>query len=299
MSTTSRALRTPLNHLALGLAALAVSLAAARPAYAVEHGPDPTKALLEADKGSYTVGSLKITKANAKTYGGATVYYPTNASGETFGVVGMAPGFLGPQAVYAWLAQRAASFGFVVVNIDTTTILDQPPARAKQVADAIKQVLALAQTSGSPLNGVVDADRRAVMGHSMGGGGTLLAATADPTLKAAVALTPWSLATKSFATDQVPSLIISCEKDIIAPNSGHSDRFYTSFNTALPRGQVLIAGADHMCATSLASAKYRTTLAKSAISWLKLFLDEDTRYTDLVKGGNNGADYVSYKIEGF
>lgn len=296
--TAAGALRTPLNRLSLGVAAFVVSMAAVLPAHAVENGPEPTKAMLEADKGSYTVGSVKITKAEAKTYGGATVYYPTG-TGQSFGLVALTPGFTGFQAVYAWLATRLASFGFVVINLDTTTVLDQPPARATQMADALKQVIAMSQKAGSPLNGVVDAERRAVIGHSMGGGGTLIAATADPSLKAAVALTPWSLATKNFPTLKVPTMIVAAEKDVIAPNSGHSDRFWASFDESLMRGYVIIAGADHLVATSLSNAKYRTTLAKSTISWLKLFLDEDTRYTDLVTSGNNGPDYKSYSIKGF
>jgi predicted dienelactone hydrolase len=280
----------------LTLACLALSLSAA--AMAAEHGPAPTKALLEADKGSYTVGSFTISKTNAKTYGGAAVYYPKGTSGETFGVVALAPGFTGPRAVYDWLAQRVASHGFVVINIDTKTLLDQPPARAKQLADALKQVVALSKTTGNALNGVADTSRRAVMGHSMGGGGSLIAATADPTLKAAVPLTPWSASPNSFAGNKVPTMVVACEKDAIAPNKTHSDKFYASLSTTLPRGYVQIAGADHFCATSLSSAAYRTTLAKTAIAWLKLFVDEDARYADLVQSGLNGAEYLAYKAEG-
>lgn len=297
MKHTLSALRSPLNRLSLGVAAFVVSMAAVLPAHAVENGPAPTKAYVEGEKGGFNVGTVKISKADAKTYGGATVYYPTG-TGKSFGLVSLTPGFTGFQAVYAWLAQRVASFGFVVINLDTTTVLDQPPARATQMADALKQVIALSQTAGSPLNGVVDTERRAVMGHSMGGGGTLLAATADPTLKAAVALTPWSLLTKNFPSLTVPTIIVGAEKDIIAPNSGHSDRFWASFDDQLVRSYVMVAGADHFVATSLSAAKYRTTLAKSSISWLKLFLDEDARYADLVKSGNNGADYKSYQVEG-
>jgi dienelactone hydrolase len=138
-----------------------------------------------------------------------------------------------------------------------------------------------------------------VMGHSMGGGGTLIAATADPSYKAAVPLTPWSLSPNNFSGNQVPTMIVACERDTIAPNKTHSDKFYASLSTDLPRGYVQIAGADHLCATSLANAKYRTTLAKTAIAWFKLFVDEDARYTELVQSGLNGAEYLAFKAEGF
>lgn len=283
--------------LSLSLAALLVSPKAAQAA-SFERGPDPTVAALEA-AGPFAVDSFKISRADAKAYGygGATVYFP-KASGQTFGLVSLTPGFLGFQAVYVPLAERVASHGFVVINLDTNTVFDQPDLRAREMAGALKQVIELVQTSKTPFAATVDTTRRAVMGHSMGGGGTLAEAVADGSLKAAVPITPWH--TRSdFSADTVPTLIVACEKDLIAPNKLGSDAYYASLSPSLPRGEVEVKGADHLCPLSLAKAAYRDTVAKSAIAWLKRFLDEDMRYDALVKGGMNDGDFSRFDVKGF
>jgi dienelactone hydrolase len=286
-----------LNRLSIGAAALLISMGSAFAA-GYERGPSPTKATLEADKGPFELGSHKISRADAKSfgYGGATVYYPKSGT-QTFGLVSLTPGFLGTQSAYVTLAQRIASHGFVVVSIDPNSIFDLPDVRAKQMASALKQTIELAQGS-APYKAVLDSTRRAVVGHSMGGGGTLSAAVADPTLKAAVPLAPWHTI-KSFSTNKVPTLIVACEKDSIAGNAQHSDPFYASLSPTLARGEVELKGADHLCPITLAKAVDQLNVAKSTVAWLKRFVDEDTRYDALLKGGLNGAEYSRYDIKGF
>lgn len=301
MRTPTRVRTTAWHGLAPMMAAMVLAIGTASVnAHAAGHerGPAPTRAALETT-GPYQLDTFKIDRADAKAYnyGGATVYFP-KASGETFGIVTLTPGFIGFQAVYEPLARRIASHGFVVVSLDTGTVLDFPDLRAKEMAGALKQAVELAQSGKAPYAAVLDASRRAVMGHSMGGGGTLAAAVADKTLKAAVPITPWH-ATQSFAGDTVPTLIVACEKDWIAPNKQHADPFYASLDSTLPRGEVEVKGADHLCPLSLAKADYQNTVAKSAIAWLKRFLDEDSRYDALVKGGINGGDYSRFDVKGF
>ncbi|MBC7698976.1 hypothetical protein [Aquabacterium sp.] len=282
---------------ALTLAACAL---VATQAQAADHerGPDPTAALLNAT-GLYAVSAFKISKADAKShnYGGATVYYP-NAPGETFGVVAMTPGFLAFQAVYETLVKKVASHGFVVINLDSVASLDQPDTRAVAVAGALQHVVDLAQVGQVPYAIVTDVRRRAVMGNSMGGGAVLSAAVADNTLKAVVALQPWHT-TKSFAGDTVPTLIVACEKDTIAPNKTHSDQFYASLNPLLPRAEIEVIGASHLCSTFLASKAQLATAGKASVAWLKRFLDDDMRYDAMVKGGINEGEFSRFVVEGF
>ncbi|MEY4766311.1 MAG: hypothetical protein RI907_2984 [Pseudomonadota bacterium] len=280
--------------------ALIANLAALSPAQAdgFERGPAPTRASLEAN-GPFAVTSFTISRADGKAYnhGGATVYYPQDGS-DTYGVVALAPGFIGSQPVYVPLAKRIASHGFIVLNLDTITIFDQPAARAKALAGALKQISDQVMTGKSAFTAKVDISRRAVVGHSMGGGGTLIAAAADPTLKAAVPITPWNLS-RDFSKDQVPTMVLSCEKDFIAANNQHSYPFYASLSTSLPRAQVEVGAADHMCPTTLAKGAYQTSVAKAVVAWLKRFVDEDTRYDALVKGDINNGDFLKYTATGF
>lgn len=291
------------HRLVFSACALAASLWMSAPAMAAgfEKGPAPTAAALNAT-GPYTLGAYKITATQAKAYnfGGATVYYPTGAkaTGQTFGVVAMMPGFLAFQAVYENLVKQIASHGFVVVNLDSVGRADQPDARAVQMADGLKRVVELAKAGSVPYASVADVSRRAVVGNSMGGGAVLSAAVADPTLKAAVALQPWHT-TKAFSADAVPTLVVACEKDTIAPNATHSDVFYASLSPALPRGEVEIKGASHVCATFLAPKAQLASNGKVTIAWLKRFVDLDMRYDALVKGGVKEGEFSRFVVEGF
>lgn len=280
----------------LALSALAAASSAMAAGY--ERGPDPTAASLDV-MGPFDVASYAIPAKDAKShnYGGATVYYPKSGT-QTFGVVAMMPGFLAFQAVYTTLVKKVASHGFVVINIDSVGRSDLPDVRAPQMAGALAHVVALAQSGTVPYANVTDVTRRAMMGNSMGGGALLTAAVADKSLKAAVALQPWHTV-QDFSGDTVPTLIMACEKDTIAPNKVHSDVFYASLSKTLPRGEIEVAGASHLCATFLAPAKQHAAGIKPAIAWLKRFLDEDMRYDPLIKGGLNKGEYSRYVVESF
>lgn len=264
-------------------------------------GPAPTTALLTAASGPYQTATYKIASADAKAfnYGGATVHYPVaKTPGETFGVVVMVPGFLAFQAVYDWLVSRVASHGFVVINMDTVGRSDYPDERAEQAAGALQHVVGLARAGTVPYARVADTSRRAIVGNSMGGGASLSAAVADPSLKAIVALQPWHT-TKQFPGVASPALIVACEKDSIAANKSHSDVFYASLNTTLPRGEIEMRGAGHLCATFLASSAQKNTMTKSTVAWLKRFVDNDMRYDAMVKGGIDQGEFSRFVVEGF
>jgi dienelactone hydrolase len=281
-----------INFKAQLLGAAMLSLVAGL-AQAQVHGPDPTVAKLEAAAGPYAVG--RSTVGSPSGYGAGTVFYPTVRTEGQFGVVVLAPGFLAVQGYYRWLAERVASHGFVVVTVNFNSIFDQPDPRGTQMAKALQQVVGLSKTMTTPYYGVVDANRQAAMGHSMGGGGTLATVRDNSSLKAAVALAPWHT-TKDWSTLQVPTLIISDEKDSIATNSEHSNVFYASFAASLPSAKIELAGADHLCGIQISAEKCKTSLAKYSVAWLKRFVDGDTRYTPFVK--NKAADMSAFDTRG-
>lgn len=257
------------------------------------HGPAPTVQSLEAASGPYAIASAKV--SSPAGYGAGTVYYPTIRTEGQFGVVVLAPGFLAIQNYYKWLAERLASHGFVVVTVNFNSVFDQPESRGTQMAKALQQVVSLSQTMTSPYSGVIDVNRQAVMGHSMGGGGALTAARNNSSLKAAVTLAPWH-PTKVWSTLQVPTLVLADQEDNIAPNDAHSIPFYQSFEASLPSAYIELAGADHLCGIQISATKCKTSLAKYSIAWLKRFVDGDTRYTPFVK--NKAADMSAFETRG-
>ncbi|KJK46938.1 lipase [Lentzea aerocolonigenes] len=225
-----------------------------------ERGPAPTAASVEASRGTFAVTSAAV--ARQSNFGGGTVYTPT--SDLTFGAVAISPGFTATQSSVAHFGPRLASYGFVVITINTLSTWDDPDSRGAQLLAALDYV---ART-----NPRVDASRLAVMGHSMGGGGALRAATSRPTLQASIPLAGWHT-TKSWPGIKVPTMLLGGQSDPTAPDSQHSIPFYNSITAAPDKAFLELRGGDHSDPRS-----DNVTVRKYTLSWLKRFVDDDLRY---------------------
>ena len=265
MQSFSRAVRAALAATAL-VAGTCVAVPAAAADDGYQRGPDPTEESIEAPRGTFEIAAAVITRAAADGFGGGTVYYPTDTSEGTFGAVAVSPGYSSSQAAIAWLGPRLASQGFVVLTIDTLSTSDSPNRRGDQLLAALDYL------GRTELADRIDPDRLAVMGHSMGGGGSLEAAKDDPALQAVVPLTPWS-ADKTFPEVTAPTLIIGAENDIIAPVRTHSERFYGSLPAGADKAYLELRSAAHSVPTTDS-----TIIARYSLSWLKRYVDDDERY---------------------
>ncbi|MGW1243955.1 bis(hydroxyethyl) terephthalate hydrolase [Streptomyces bobili] len=232
-----------------------------------QRGPAPTTSSIEAARGSYAVSQTTVSRVVVTGFGGGTIYYPTGTSDGTFGAVAIAPGYAAYQSSIAWLGPRLASQGFVVFTIDTLTTSDQPATRGDELLAALDYL-----TKSSSVRSRIDSSRLGVMGHSMGGGGTLEAAKDRPSLQAAIPLTPWDL-DKTWPELQTPTLVVGADGDTIAPVSSNAEPFYQSLPSTLDRAYLKLDSATHFT-PNLSN----TTIAKYSISWLKRFIDNDTRY---------------------
>ncbi|NBM14708.1 dienelactone hydrolase family protein [Streptomyces sp. GC420] len=232
-----------------------------------ERGPAPTNSSIEALRGPYAVSETSVSSLSVTGFGGGTIYYPTTTSDGTFGAVAISPGFTAYQSSIAWLGPRLASQGFVVFTIDTNTTLDQPDSRGRQLLAALDYL-----TERSSVRGRIDSSRLGVMGHSMGGGGTLEAAKSRPSLQAAIPLTGWNT-DKTWPELRTPTLVIGADGDTIAPVATHSEPFYESLPSSLDKAYLELNNATHFTPNTS-----DTTIAKYSISWLKRFIDNDTRY---------------------
>jgi dienelactone hydrolase len=228
-------------------------------------GPSPTDASIEAPTGPYAIATAIVPAGNG--FGGGTIYYPTDTSEGRFGGVAVVPGFTAPESTISWYGPRVASQGFVVITIATNSVFDLPPSRGDQLLAALDYL-----TTSSVAADRVDPARLAVMGWSMGGGGALEAAADRPALRAAIPLAGWNTTT-DWSALTVPTLVVGCESDTIAQVATHSEPFYESLPDDAPKAYLEIENGSHACVISP-----DTTIARSVISWLKRFVDGDTRY---------------------
>lgn len=260
---------------ALRLAALSAALASATVASA-QIGPDPTSSSLNATAGPFSVSTASV--LSPRGFGGGTIYYPTTAG--QYGVVAISPGFTATQSSIAWLGRRLATHGLVVITMNTNSTYDQPSSRAVQLMAALNYVV---NSSSSTVRARVDSSKLAVAGHSMGGGGALIAAENNPTLKASLPLTPWN-STTSFNDVRVPTLIVGADGDTIASVARHARPFYASLPATTFKAYAELNGASHFTPNST-----NTPIGRYGVAWMKRFVDADTRYSPFLCGAAHQA----------
>ncbi|WP_233510929.1 alpha/beta hydrolase family protein [Actinomadura craniellae] len=260
-------------HLIPAAAALVAAMAAApttaqAAASPYERGPDPTEQTITAERGPFQVATATVPANSASGFNRGTIYYPTDTSQGTFGAVAIIPGFIEPESTMSWYGPRLASQGFVVFTLEPFSVLNFPDDRANQLLAALDYL-----TGSSSVRSRVDASRLAVMGHSMGGGGTLRAAEMRPSLQAAIPLAPWHLH-GDWRNVRVPTMIQAADNDFIAGVGNHAQPFYQNLTNAPEKAYLLFENYGHM---SWISAN--TPIAKYSIAWLKRYVDDDTRYS--------------------
>ncbi|WP_327287760.1 poly(ethylene terephthalate) hydrolase family protein [Streptomyces sp. NBC_01198] len=257
----------------VAVAGLLAVLLALQPAAAADNpyqrGPDPTLAGVAASRGPFATAQTSVAPGNG--FNGGTIYYPTDTSAGTWGAVAIVPGYTALFAdEEAWMGPWLSSFGFVVIGIETNSRTDYDAARGTQLLAALDYL-----TQRSPVRDRVDTSRLSVIGHSMGGGGVVYASEHRPSLRAAVALAPFS-PSQNMSTDQVPTMVMAGQNDTVVTPS-YLDGLYATMPAATQSDFVQIAGADHVYYTHPQSTEMRLL-----IPWLKIFVDNDTRYTQFL-----------------
>ena len=283
-SVAARAVRFALAATLVAGGVLAGPSGAAQAASPYERGPAPTTAILEASRGPFATASQSVSSLSVTGFGGGVIYYPTSTSEGTFGAIAISPGYTASWSSISWLGPRIASHGFVVIGIETNTRLDQPDSRGRQLLAALDYL-----TERSSVRSRIDSSRLAVAGHSMGGGGSLEAASSRPSLQAAVPLAPWNL-DKSWSELRVPTLIIGGESDSVAPVSSHSVPFYNSIPASAEKAYLELNGASHFFPQTT-----NTPTARQMVAWLKRFVDDDTRYEQFLCPGPSGSQIQEYR----
>lgn len=236
--------------------------------------------MLEATGGPLTTATYTVPSPSG--YGSGTVTYPTN-SGSYPGVVLM-PGYQGTQQNLQWLAPRLASWGFVVINVGTNTLTDNPESRGRQITAAGTQLLALGNAAGNPISGKVDGTLGAV-GHSMGGGGVMAALRDDARFRAGVPTAPY-YPNANFSAVTEPTFFLTCQSDPVAHGNDYAVPWYNSMSGA-EKFYIEVPG-DHLCPMTGYGNKAKQ--GKWIVSFLSLWLRADTRFSPFLCGPVRDAD---------
>jgi pimeloyl-ACP methyl ester carboxylesterase len=227
---------------------------------------------------------------NSVVIDSSRIYYPTNAS-PPFAILALSPGFTNVKEDFLWWGPVLASHGFVIAVLSPTSALDFPAERADDLEAGITLLKAENARAGSPLLGKLDPNRAGLLGHSMGGGATLLvAARTGGKYQAVVAWEPWeSLQTVRIST---PTMILAGEFDLVAGASDMAWPFYQGIPSTTKKAYAEFAGLGHNTVNSIGSTAERELHAKWTIAWLKMQLENDTRYDPFVKNGPELARFA-------
>jgi len=223
-------------------------------------------------------------------FSAATIYFPAN-KGEDFGGIAISPGFVESQENMSWWGQHLASHGFAVLTLDTNELRDDPSLRADALIAAIGVLRSEGERMGGTLRGKILNDRMAIMGHSMGGGGTLIAANLHSAeLKAAIPFTPWQ-PEGDFSAVSIPTLVIAGENDRIAPVADHAQPHFDSLPEGISKMYLEVKGGNHFIANTdtgedrlAPNIDVHDLVGSMGVAWLKLFVDGDENYRDIVFG---------------
>lgn len=215
------------------------------------------------------------------TYSSSIMFYPTDAP-PPYAAVAFSPGFTATKEQYMeFLGPLLASHGIAILLTTPTTTGDFPTQRSADLQAALMAIAKENTREGSPLKGKLATDRMCVTGHSMGGGGTLWAASElGDKIRCAVPLQPWQPG-QSFSQIVAPTMFIAAEADTVAGVASNASLFYESIPDTTPKYYVEFAGASHFLTSNTRGSNYEGQ-SKYMIAFYKVYLEDDMRYLDIL-----------------
>jgi pimeloyl-ACP methyl ester carboxylesterase len=252
----------------------------------------------------FAIGSTNLTFTDPSRGGRSIpceVYYPATTAGSNvpvaagaFPVLAFGHGFVMTVGAYANVRQAYVPEGFILVL--PTTEGGFSPSHGNfglDLAFAIASMQAEGVAPASPFFGHV-LSTSAVMGHSMGGGASFLAAGGAPQITtvvnyAAAETNPSAIAAAGNAT--MPTLVFSGSQDCVVPAAGNQQDMYTA-SASTCKAFVSITGAGHCqfansnfnctfgettCggAGGLSRAQQQDAAQDLTLLWLKRYLKDD------------------------
>lgn len=234
---------------------------------------------------------------NGPNYSGGTLFYPENATAPFASIV-IVPGFATLESSIQSWGTFLASHGIVTMTIGTNSIFDQPEDRKDALLDAIETIKQENTRDNSPLFNLIDINRFAVAGWSMGGGGAQLAAVEDSSLMAVVAMCPWLntlTLTPSDLNHNTPVLIVSGQIDVISPPMAHADVHYNYTPESTDKLIYEVGFSSHLVANSPEGGN--GDVGRMVLSWLKRYLIYDECYCPLLEDEPSNASSFINNIE--
>jgi dienelactone hydrolase len=232
------------------------------------------------------------------------VYYPTYTAGENtpvatfpdFPVIVFGHGFAMGWDAYQNIWEHLVPQGYIMAFVRTEGGLIPAPSHGdfgQDLALVSTKMLALDAASGSLFNGKIK-QKSVIMGHSMGGGATMLAAANNANISGIVGLAPAETNPSAIgvcANISVPALIFSGSSDGVTPPAEHHLPIYQGIGSTCKSFVSITGGAHCYFANSNFNCDFGESTSSQGISitraeqhqktfaildpWLQYVLGED------------------------
>ncbi len=216
-------------------------------------------------------------------YEGNYLYYPIELGRNDMKhpIVVWGDGTFTHPNTYGGLLSHLASHGFVVIAPDDTST-----GNGDTMIAAMNLIISQNDNPSSSFYQNLDVDKICVMGHSQGGGTTLLLGGLDQ-VTCTVPIMPWYYIFQSnggsSVTQKCPMLLITGTEDTVCPPNSNSDIIFSDSNVPTYYGKLI--GADHLVACGDAG-----DMSKYITAWCYIHLFEDIN-TQTTFYGNDALIY--------
>lgn len=254
--------------------------------------------------GQFAIGSRTITYNDPTRTGGTgsgggpgrqiecAVYYPATAAGANtpvaagvFPVVVFGHGFAMAWSAYQNIWEQLAPKGYILVFPKTESGFFPAPSHNDFGLDLVvasNRMLAENSESGSPFYQKING-KSGIMGHSMGGGATILAAQNNYNIKTIVGLAPAETNPSAIAAAQnstVPALILSGSSDGVTPPEDHHLPIYNALVSSCKSYVSITGGAHCYFANTNTACDFGESTASTGITVSRA--EQQTRMNSLI-----------------
>lgn len=207
--------------------------------------------------GPFAAGWREVTvsRPNGSAFG-ALLYYPALAADQNADIepqagpcpgISFGHGFTVNPNLYRSTFAHLATWGYVVIaSRSEGGLFPSHQNCANDLRHCLTWLIAQSDDPTSFLYGFIDRDALGLSGHSMGGGASILAASADARVKAVANLAAANTrpsAVNAMPSVNVPISLIAGSADSIVPVSSHGQLMYS--NGSRPKQLPVITGAYH------------------------------------------------------
>lgn len=204
------------------------------------------------------------------------IYYPAASAGNNvaaangvFPVIVFGHGFVMSWDAYQNIWEHYASLGYIVAFPRTEgTFSPNHGEFGKDLRLVVQKIQELNTTSGSILFGKTHPNS-AIIGHSMGGGATILAAENNSSIKTIVGLAPANTTPSAISAAvnvTVPALIFSGSQDGVTPAAVHHTPIYQGLNANCKTFVSILGGGHCYYANTNFNCDFGETTSSTGIS---------------------------------